>query len=198
MTQRGASNSEKMSLQLKRAELEKRVREMERRLESAPSVEREYTVLLRESENTQLKYREVRQKQMEAEVSQNLEAERKGERFTLIEPPSIPGEPASPNRLLILVLGIVLAMGASVGLALLLEVLDTSVRSKRELEELLQVPPLAVLPWITTQAECAMRVRRRMVGIGGAVGALLLAVVGVHFFYRPLDVLWEVALRRLG
>jgi capsule polysaccharide export protein KpsE/RkpR len=198
MAQRDAGNSERTSLQTKRTDLEKRIHEMERRLESAPGVEREYTALLRESENAQLKYREVRQKQMEAEVSQNLEAERKGERFTLIEPPSVPGEPASPNRLLIVVLGVVLALGAGVGMALLLEVLDTSVRNKRELEQLLQVPPLAVLPWITTQAELATRARRRMFGIGGAVGALILTVIGVHLLYRPLDVLWEVTLRRLG
>jgi hypothetical protein len=198
MAQRDASNSERMSLQTKRTDLEKRIHEMERRLESAPGVEREYTALLRESENTQLKYREVRQKQMEAEVSQNLVAERKGERFTLIEPPSVPEKPASPNRILIVVMGVVLSLGAAVGVALLLEMLDTSVRSKRELEELLQVPTLAVLPWITTQGERAMRARRRKFGIGGAVGALMLAIVGVHLLYRPLDVLWEVALRRLG
>jgi uncharacterized protein involved in exopolysaccharide biosynthesis len=196
--QREATSNELASLRNKRADIEKRIREMERRLESAPGVEREYTALLRESDNTQLKYREVRQKQMEAQVAQNLETERKGERFTLIEPPSVPGEPASPNRILIVVVGVIFALGAAIGIALLLELVDTSVRSKRDLETLLQVPALAVLPWITTQAELARRARRRWVGVGGAMGAVLLAIISIHLFYRPIDVLWEVALRRLG
>ena len=196
--QREASGSELQSLRKKRDELQARLRDLERRLENAPGVERDYTVLLRDLDNTQLKYRDVRQKQMEAQVSQNLEDERKGERFTLIEPPLLPEKPSSPNRALIVVAGLIFALGASVGVAFLLEMLDTSVRSKRELQQLLNVPPLAVLPWIETKEERRMRARRRRFALTGAITTVVLLVVSVHFFYRPLDVLWQVALRRLG
>ena len=51
-----------------------------------------------------LKYQEILSKQTEAQVAQNLEAERKGEKFTLIEPPQPPEKPVSPNsRLLIMI-----------------------------------------------------------------------------------------------
>ena len=43
--------------------------------------------LARDLESTQAKYREVSQKRMEAQLAESLELERKGERFTLIEPP---------------------------------------------------------------------------------------------------------------
>ena len=38
--------------------------------------------------SAQKKHAEVQQKQMEAQLASNLETERKGERFTLIEPPA--------------------------------------------------------------------------------------------------------------
>jgi succinoglycan biosynthesis transport protein ExoP len=50
-------------------------------------------------DSAQLKYQEIRAKQTEVQVSQNLETEHKGERFTMIEPPLPPEKPVSPNRL---------------------------------------------------------------------------------------------------
>jgi hypothetical protein len=164
----------------------------------APAVERDYAGLVRELENNQLKYRDVRQKQMEAQVSQNLEDERKGERFTLIEPPLRPEEPASPNRLAIAVAGAVLALASGIGAGLLLEQLDTSIRTRRDLELLLNVPPLAVVPWMQTSHDRRARRLRRSFGLAGAASALVLVLVLTHVLYRPLDVLWQVALRRLS
>lgn len=197
-SQREATGSELKSLQAKKTQLQVRLQELERRLETAPSVEREYTSLTREMDNAQLKYREVRQKQMEAQVSQNLEDERKGERFTLIEPPLVSEQPASPNRLVIVVLGIVLSIAAAIGIMVVLESLDGSVRSRRDLTALLDVPPLAVLPWIETQAERIAQKRTRRFAFGGAIASVAITLVLAHFLYRPLDVLWQVALRRIA
>lgn len=196
--QREASQSERESLQKKRAVLTAQIADYEKRIASAPAVEREYSEMAREMDNDQLKYRDIRQKQMEAQVAQSLEEERKGERFTLIEPPLTPEEPASPNRMMIVVLGMVLALGGAVGSAALLENTDTSVRNRRDLEVLLSVPPLAVLPWIETAADRSARRRRQRYTWAGAAGGVLIAIATVHLFYRPLDVLWQVALRRLG
>ena len=194
--QREASSNERAALEKKAAELRARIDEYERRLIQSPEVEREYSAIARDLENSQLKYREVRQKQMEATVARNLETERKGERFTLIEPPMPPEQPVSPPRMAIVMLGIVLAVGGAIGLVFLLELLDPSIRSRRDIEALTAVPPLAVLPWIDTPAEMATRTRVRRLSLAGAAGSVVLAVALMHFLYRPLDVLWAVALRR--
>jgi hypothetical protein len=163
----------------------------------APTVERDYSVMLRELDSDQLQYRQVRQKQMEAQSSQNLETERKGERFTLIEPPLTPTEPSSPNRGLIFALGLALALAIPIGVAALLESSDSTVRDRRDLTALLTIPPLAVLPWIETFEDRQARVRTRRLSYAGAATTLVIALTLVHFFYRPLDVLWEIALRRV-
>jgi uncharacterized protein involved in exopolysaccharide biosynthesis len=196
--QRQASVNERTSLERHRDELRGKVTELEQRLASAPSVEREYTAIVRELENDQLKYRETRQKQMEAQLAQSLETERKGERFTLIEPPLVPEKPESPNRIAILVLGAILSLGAAIGSAAVKEALDDTVRGRRDIERLLAVPPLAIVPWIETQDDRVSRKRRQRFTLIGAAGSVLVAATMVHLFYKPLDVLWHVALRKMG
>lgn len=196
--QREASANERASLQQRRGVLAARVAEFEKRLSESPEIEREYSGLVRELESSQLKYREVRQKQMEAQLAQNLESESKGERFTLIEPPIPAQEPVSPNRLAIVVLGVVFAAIVAFASMLLLEVLDTSVRGPRDLERLLSVAPLAIVPWIMTDEDRARVRRQRHYALAGVAGSLLVAVTAAHFLYRPLDVIWHVALRKIG
>lgn len=194
--QREASMNERASLEKKAAVLRTRIGDYERRLAQSPEIEREYGSIARDLENAQLKYREVRQKQMEATLAQNLETERKGERFTLIEPPMAAEEPVSPPRLAIVLLGFVFAFASAIGLIFLLESVDTSIRSRRDIEALVSVPPLAVLPWIDTPAEVATRAKLRRLSLASAAGSVVLAVALTHFLYRPLDVLWAVAWRR--
>ena len=84
------------SAETKRDELKTKRDEFERRLALAPSVERDYRAMLRELENAQLRYQQIRAKQGDTEISENLETEHKGERFTMIEPPLPPEKPVSP------------------------------------------------------------------------------------------------------
>jgi uncharacterized protein involved in exopolysaccharide biosynthesis len=196
--QRESAISQRTALEKKREELKAKLSDFEERLARTPSVEKGYAELARDLDNAQLSYRLVKQKQLEAQQSKNLEDERKGERFTLIEPPIPPEQPSSPNRMAIVLLGLVLSLGAAVAAMAVSEAMDTSVRNRRDLEALLSVPPLAVLPWIETAAERLRRARLMRYTAAGVLTSLVLALTLTHFFYRPLDVLWQVALRRLG
>ncbi len=90
-----------------------------------------------------------------------------------------------------------LALAAALGTVWLLELQDGSVRNPRDLQALLQVAPLAIVPHMDTLAEIAQRQRVRRLTMAGAAGALAVVLILTHLFYRPLDVLWDVALRRL-
>ncbi len=81
-------------------------------IEATPRVEETYRVLLNERDNQLHKYNELMQKHMEAQVAQGLEKDQKGERFTVVEPAKLPDKPAKPNRLAIMLIGIVLGVGA--------------------------------------------------------------------------------------
>jgi succinoglycan biosynthesis transport protein ExoP len=189
---------ERESAVRKRDELSAKLDEYERRLAQAPAVERQYRELARDLDGAQLKYQEMRSKQSEVQVSQNLETEHKGERFTMIEPPLPPEKPISPNRMLILAMGFVLSLGAGVGAAVLRENLDLSVRGVRDMRALLSVPPLAAIPVMVTRADSRKRRRTMTFSWLGSVAGLVALTSVVHFYVRPLDVVWAGLLRRFG
>lgn len=196
-TQREASIAERSALMGKRNELKSMIAAYENRLTSGPSVEREYNTLLRDLESTQIKYRELRQKQLEAEVSENLETERKGERFTLIDPPLTPEKPSSPNRLMILIFGTLLSVLGPFGLIALKETLDGSVRNRFDLQAILNVAPLAVMPLFESETVRLLKVQKRKKALKIYSAVFVVLLTAVHFLYVPLDVLWQMLLRRL-
>jgi hypothetical protein len=137
-------------------------------------------------------------KQTEVQVSQNLETERKGERFTLIEPPQPPEKPISPNRPLLLVMGVFLSLACGAGAVTAREAIDASVRGPGDIRQLLRVPALASIPVIVTREDRARRRRVKYYSWASGFVVLISAVASVHFFVRPLDVVWLTLLRRFG
>jgi uncharacterized protein involved in exopolysaccharide biosynthesis len=186
------------SMQTERHTLQARLDDLDLRLHQAPEVERGYFELARDLDSSRTRFRELREKQMQAQVAEQLERERKAERFTLIDPPIYPEKPVRPNRPLILLIGLVLALGGGVAAAVLHEALDSTVHGARDLARLLRAPVLAVVP----TSPSALALRRRGTRLRWALGtsvlfaALLLA--GVHFLYLPLDVAWYAGLRRIS
>jgi succinoglycan biosynthesis transport protein ExoP len=170
----------------------------QRNISLSPQVEKQYRELTRDYDNARLKYAEIRSKQVEAKTAQNLEADRKGERFTLIDPPLPPEEPISPNRPLIFIAGLVLSIGLAIGLLWYLETMDSTVRGRKDLFNLTGIAPLALVPHIGTLGEARGARRRMWLTTGTSVATLCVAVVLIHFFYRPLDVLWFAFAHRLG
>jgi uncharacterized protein involved in exopolysaccharide biosynthesis len=169
-----------------------------RRTSDEPEVERQYRTMARELESAQAKYQEMLSKQTEVQVSENLETERKGEKFTLIEPPQPPEKPISPNRRLMLVVGLLFSAALGAAAVVAKDLLDGSVRGPRDILMTLQVPALASIPMIVTPQD---RKRRKTIfrySWGGGLGALIVAIFAVHFFVEPLDVVWASLLRRFG
>jgi hypothetical protein len=135
---------------------------------------------------------------MEARVAHGLEKEQKGERFTLIEPPRLPEKPFKPNRLAIMLIGVVLGMGAGVGLAALREFSDDAVRNGDSLTMATRFPVLAGIPEIMTAKDVSDRRKKRLVWSGCAVGAVVLGLVAFHFFVMDLDIFWAKLMRKLA
>jgi uncharacterized protein involved in exopolysaccharide biosynthesis len=193
-----ALDAERKASELKRNELQAKLDDYERRLIAEPAVEKEYRSFSRELENAQLKYQQIRNKQSDVQVSENLETERKGERFTMIEPPLPPEKPVSPNRLLIIAMGVALSLGAGFGAAVLKDSMDPSIRGINDVRRMLMVAPLVAIPSIVTVAEARSGRRMMMLAWLGAFAVLAAAVIAVHLLVRPLDVIWIGLLHRFG
>ncbi len=185
------------SMRAEQAAVRERLDKFDARLSQTPEAEREYLELARDLDTSRARFRELREKQMQAQVAEQLERERKAERFTLIEPPVFPEKPFRPNRLLILMVGMALALLGGVGTPLVRESFDRSVHSVRDAVRALQVPVLAVLPLPVDPRRVRRRKLRVRWAIAGMVALAALALAAFHFFYMPLDVAWYGLLRRI-
>ncbi|MGZ8249531.1 GNVR domain-containing protein [Methylomagnum sp.] len=184
-------------LSRRRTELRAKLVDYEHRQQRTPEVERQYMSLARDWENATVRYRELKAKLGEAQIGEQLERKSKGERFAIVEPPLLPEKPIKPNRPVIAVLGLALALAAAAGYVLLRETLDSSVRKVQHIAALTGAPPLAVIPHLDPDAGGPGRTRRRLM-IGAALGVgLLIALLLVHWLWIPLDVLWFRGLRKI-
>lgn len=145
----------------RQTQLRRRLADLESRLMNTPEVERQYQLLSRGYEQLVAQYDDVNQKQREAQIALNLESQSKGERFTLLESPLMAQLPASPNRIAILLLAIIIAVAAGVGGVAIKEATDSTVRGARDVETYLEIPPIVTIPNIYTDADIkSQRLRR--------------------------------------
>ena len=186
------------ALRATRIAVKQRLQDYAARLERTPEMEPDYLVLTRDRDTSGQKYQEIRSRLLEAKVSEGLEVQRKGERFSLIDPPSLPEKPDKPNRLVIVLLGFILAVGGGIGSGAAAESLDHSIRTPEQLAHLAQGFPLAVIPFMPNDEDLAQAIKRRRLVNMSALGAILTILVLIHAFWVPLDVLWFSALRRFG
>jgi uncharacterized protein involved in exopolysaccharide biosynthesis len=191
------ANAQLQSLQAERTDTRNKLAQLDARVNATPEAEREYLELARDLDSSRARFRELREKQMQAQVAEQLERDRKAERFTLIEPAIFPEKPYRPNRGLILLVGFFLAAGGGVSSAVVRESLDRTVHAPRDVSRVMQVPVLAVIPAVTSAGERRRRVLRRRLAIAAVLLAGLLALALFHFLYMPLDVAWYGVMRRI-
>ncbi|MFC4271739.1 lipopolysaccharide biosynthesis protein [Sneathiella chungangensis] len=169
------------------ATMTKKIADLEAIILEIPQVERGLTVLNRTYSDLLEKLNSLESKQTQAQLSQNLEEEKKAERFVMLEPPVVPTEPVSPNRTKILGVGGFVAFALGVACVFLVELLDKRIHSASELEAVLKHPPIVSIPYIHTKDE-TIRHRLKVV-VYMLIPILLIAglLAAVHYLYEPLD-----------
>jgi len=147
--QRQTIDSDLIAARTQLAELESKIQNYESRLARSPEVERKYLAVSRNYENALNKYTELKDKEMQARLSEELERAQKGDRFRLIRAPAIPDHPIGPNRIGIMSLGLAISLLGSFILASFLEYVDPTVRGAEGINAVLHAPPLGVVPYIS-------------------------------------------------
>ncbi|MES9878980.1 MAG: Wzz/FepE/Etk N-terminal domain-containing protein, partial [Candidatus Sedimenticola sp. 1PA] len=193
-----AAESELNGLKSRRQEVKDKLAEIENRLVQSPQVEREYRALTRDYDNALQKYKEVKAKLLEAELSESLELESKAERFSLIEPAQVPEKPAKPNRLVILFFGFVFSIGGGIGVVAVAESLSNVIKDPKQLLAIAGAPPLVVIPYIETIKDQEAKRTTTRYTIMFLVVSWLLGLVLVHLLVTPLDSLWYTVVSKLG
>jgi len=195
-TQRKTIDADIKSALSRQQNLKEKLADYEARISRSPQVEREYQVLVRDHKNATMRYQDIRARQMEAEIGQQLEKESKGESFQLIDPAQYPEEPVKPNRLAIIFLSLVFSVACGLGYVFLAEAIDSSIRGVSGVATILTAVPLAVIPAIYTPRDYFRRKRINRILIGSTIAGFVLVLLAIHFFFSPLDVLWFRSVRK--
>jgi nitric oxide reductase large subunit len=104
---------------------------------------------------------------MNAEVEAAAIAGGAADRFVLTGEPGTPWQPSSPQRLAIVIIGLILASIVALSAVVVVEALDSRVRGAGDIRRLLGRSPLAVVPEIHNSVYWWRRMRRVLM-LGGA------------------------------
>lgn len=129
-----------------RQALEGQIREAQARVAAMPRREQEYAALTRDYENLKQTYQSLLGKRIQAGMAEDLERKQAGATFTVLDPADVPKTPVKPDRMKILLVGLVLGLGAGTGGAYLGETLDQSIRTIEDLKQAYGVPVLGAIP----------------------------------------------------
>jgi len=181
-----AIDSEIASLRKERVGIGKSIADMETRVEKSPAREQEMVSLTRDYENLKASYDDLLKKKLDAEVSQNLEIRQKGEQFQILDPAALPLEPFNPNRPMVFGIGFAAALLVGFGGAFGFELLNPTLRGRRDFQHFFQVPVLASIPVIRDTEYEARKNRKKTVIYSGLVSFGALVTVFLIVFGKKI------------
>lgn len=142
------------------------------KLESTPGIESEWVALTRDYDTLTASYRDLLQKTEDSKVAADLERRNVGEQFRVLDPARVPVRPLGPMRLQINGIGFALGLLLGVLVAALLELRDRSFRTEADVLDVLELPVLAVVPFVADDVYRRRRRRRQFALSAAAVGAV--------------------------
>ena len=159
-------------LKKEEAELRNQSTGLEARFDSVPGVQQEYSLIQGDYRTAKEAYDVAERKYQEAKIAESIEAGNQAENFRILEAAIVPEGPAAPNRLRLLIMGLLLALAAMGAAVVAAEQLDTSFHSVDEVREFTSIPVLATIPQIGAAPRKGYL--RLAVGTISAVAAIVL------------------------
>jgi protein tyrosine kinase modulator len=128
--------------------LQQRIAELQQRFDSTPGVQEGYLQLQRDYSWAKENYDVLARKFDEARLSESIETGHQGENFRILDSAVPPEGPSAPDRLRLVLMGLLLALAAMAGVVVVAEQFDRSFHSVDEIREFTAVPVLATIPQI--------------------------------------------------
>jgi polysaccharide chain length determinant protein (PEP-CTERM system associated) len=151
--------SEIAALKASEASLRRYISTNQGLLRSLPSAKAQLERLEAEKVNQKNIYDQLYARHGQSEVSKQMEVQDKSTTFRIVDPAIMPQRPVSPNRLMIMLLGMVGGVAGSFGILYLIDQMDDTVRDVDFIKGL-GVPLLAVISRIRIQREIDLQRRR--------------------------------------
>jgi len=163
------------------ARVDEQISSYQARLNGTPIREQQLADLTRDYDQSTANYDSLLKKQMQSQLATNLQKRQQGEQFRIIDPPSLPNKPISPDRMRLSLIGIFVGLLVGVGLAVAVEMLEDRVRNEDEVTRIVHVRILAAIPHLFTPEERKKQRHQRMIEWSCA-GLMLAVMVAANAF----------------
>jgi len=165
------------------AELKTKIADYQQRLNQEPVREQQLADLSRGYDQSKANYDELLKKKNDSAMATSMELRQQGERFRIIDPPSLPLKPDFPNHLKFCGIGLGVGLALGVIIAGAFEMLDHRVYDEKEVKELLPVAIMAEIPAIIDSSDEKRSRRRLWLGWATAVLVCCAILAGSAFSY---------------
>ena len=176
------------ALQTRKAQLQADLNTMMSKQVDEPGVASEQEKLDRDYEVLKTQYDKLLADREEIRLRGEVKTETGSVQFRVMQPPSTPTAPAAPNRPLLLLGVLVLAVGAGVGVAFALGQLKGGFPTAARLERAMGLPVVGSISQTLSAAQVALE-RKRLKWFAGASGGLVAAcllLIVVEFVQRGM------------
>jgi succinoglycan biosynthesis transport protein ExoP len=161
--------------------LRQAVSSYEQRVENGPKREEESQALSRDYLSTKDRYDTMFKRYEEAQLASSLEQGKSVEQFRILDAAIPPRDPAAPNRLRFLLIGLMLSIALAACAALVAEKMDTAFHSLDDLRAFVNVATLFSIPRVVTSAHTRQQWRRLVFTAVSVVVGLALIVAGSRY-----------------
>jgi succinoglycan biosynthesis transport protein ExoP len=163
------------------SELKARIGEYQGRLNAEPSTDQQLEELTRGYDQSKANYDDLLKKEDQSKMATSMEHLQQGERFTMLDPPSLPGKPDFPNRLKFCGFG--LAVGLALGLIVAggLELMDDRMYSSKEIIGMLPMAVISEIPEVVTESD-RQNAKRRLTWGWVATGFVTVVILAGSVF----------------
>lgn len=176
-----ANELEHQSLAKEEAQIKAQIAEYEGKLNLAPVRQQQLADVLRDYELYSKRVQDLETQLLGAQQTTSVAEHQEGQHFRLVDAPTNPGMPSSPNRLKISLGGLAAGLLLGTGLAFLKETRDTTFHDEATLNQRFKLPLIIGVPLLLTPAEeRAQKWRRAFEWVAGF--AVMLAMLGAEFF----------------
>ena len=191
-----ALEEQQKSLSAQRSTLFARQEKYQQAIAQNPVVEQQMSSLSRDYDNEQVRYRELKEKKMAADMSEELETRPNDQRLIVNVPPNLPTK-THPSKLMIMAGGAMLSVIAGLVAVVVAEAASQNMYGAHQLAQLAGAPPLVTIPYIFNEAEMDRRRRVRPYVIGAVGAAIALAAILFPFVVMPYEALWSTLAQKL-
>jgi polysaccharide chain length determinant protein (PEP-CTERM system associated) len=129
-------------------QIKKQIEIYQARVAASPGIEQEYKLLTRDHQTVLDSYNDLLKKRDASAMSQQFDQSNQNDRFHVLDAANFPNEPSFPKMPMFAGGGFGGGLALAIGIAFLLEMQDTSMRSEHDVEVILRLPVLAMIPVI--------------------------------------------------